>query len=356
MKVLIVSNMYPSEKEPVYGNFVKEQVEELRGLGIDCVLSVSTIKKGGKLRKIWKYLLLWFDMIKKVIKEKPDIIHIHYVFPTALILILLNIFIKKKIILTEHGSNLFRYKGIKAKLIKKIIDISKEMIVVSQYLKEKAIENYQIEEKKLHVIPCGVNTEKFYPIDKIESKRKLKLDVEKRIILFIGRLDEEKGIYTYLEIIKKIENENKEGSNQYIVIGDGPEKEKFAKEIKKLKSEIKMIGNINKNEVPIWFNASDVFIFPTKKEAFGLVALESLSCGTPVIANDIGGVSESVENEINGYLIEDNKVNDFIEKLELIFENEKKYHEFKEAGRKKALLFDTKRQTEKVKEIYKNIN
>ncbi|WP_404459631.1 glycosyltransferase family 4 protein [Sutcliffiella horikoshii] len=300
-KILIVSNMYPSEKHPFYGIFVKEQVEELKknhDMNID--LQVITDKETSKGQSILKYLSLWKRVFQTIIKQKFNIIHVHYIFPTALFVPFAKKITKAKLIGTIHGTNILFSKGIKYKIAKRIFDDLDEIVTVSDFVKEQLIKNYDVEASKVTTINCGVNRTLFHPKDKQEMKQRLGLDTKKFHVLYLGRVSRNKGIYTFLELIKHCNDPDIE----FIILGDGADKEKVKSEIANFQN-VKMFDGKPKTEVPDWFNAADLFIFPTKKEAFGLVALESLSCNTPVIGTDVGGVGEVIRHGENGYLVKD---------------------------------------------------
>ncbi|NLP52715.1 glycosyltransferase family 4 protein [Bacillus sp. RO1] len=300
-KILIVSNMYPSEKHPFYGIFVKEQVEELKknhDMNID--LQVITNKETSKIQSIFKYLSLWKRVFQTIIRQKFDIIHIHYIFPTALFVPIAKKITNAKLIGTIHGTNILFSKGLKYKIAKRIFNDLDEIVTVSDFVKEQLIKNYHVQASKVTTSNCGVNRTLFNPQDKLEMKQRLGLDTKKFHVLYLGRVSRNKGIFTFLELIKHC----KDPEIEFIILGDGADKETVKSEIANFKN-VKIFDGKPKTEVPDWFNAADLFVFPTKKEAFGLVALESLSCNTPVIGTDVGGVGEVIRHGENGYLVKE---------------------------------------------------
>lgn len=355
MKVLVVTNMYPSRQNPVYGTFVKEEVESLKKKG--CTIHLSAVKKegGSALEKVWKYVALFLRTFLLLLTRKIDVVHIHYVFPTAIIAPILNRLFRKKIVLTEHGTKLFHAKGLKKRLIQSVFDSSEKLIVVSNHSKQLALDNYSIVEDKIEVINCGVDPTLFYKEDKKAAKQKLSLP-DKYTLLFLGRITREKGTETLKELITLLEAKNELGNYQFVIVGNGPDKEQLKNYLHDYMDNVLFVNGVEKSKVSEWFNAADLFLFPTLKESFGLVALESLLCGTPVIATNVGGVPETVINNETGFLVEPNDAEAFYQKITELATNEVLYKTLQENGLKKAGNSDINSQTQKVLKLYKTIS
>lgn len=350
-KVLVISNMYPSDKHPSFGSFVHEQVEQLRKKNIEVLLSVSKQKEGTKIQKLKKYFLLFLHSFFFSFSKKVSIIHLHFVFPTGLILLPISFLTRKKIVVTAHGSDVIGASKFKKKMLKKIFKISNEIIAVSSFIKSE-IESLGIDSSKIHVINCGVDQNLFFPNNKNQAKEKLNLNKDKKHVLFLGNVLDVKGIFTFCEVVKKSINRS---DIHFSIVGDGPAKEK-AKKILTNYSNVSFYPAIPKKEVPNWFNASDVFIFPTKKEAFGLVALESLACNTPVIASNVGGVPETIENENNGFLVHPDDSDEFYEKMMVLIDNKKVYQEFVSRCFMAPQKFSINKQTGALLDIYQKLS
>lgn len=315
--VVIVSNMYPTLSDPAYGSFVKEQSEilEANGLSIKRIISYDRAE-GDKKKAIYKYLTLFGKTMLSAVNPKNKIYHYHYVFPTALTAPLLKKIFRKKIVLTFHGSDLLKGGNKKAKLMRPILKSADEIILVSDYLQKEFIQRFPEFKEKTSSIHCGVNTFLFHPLPKEEVLKELQLPIDTFNILYLGRVINDKGIDVFESVIEDL----KEKDNfRFIIVGDGQEKQKM---VDKYKSQTNVIfhPSIPKTEVPKWFNAADVFLFPTKREAFGLVALESSACGTPVIAHKVGGVPEIIEDKQSGYLVEMNNPKEFSKRIMELYE------------------------------------
>ncbi|MEK6942281.1 MAG: glycosyltransferase family 4 protein [archaeon] len=158
----------------------------------------------------------------------------------------------------------------------------------------------------------------------------------KKIILFAGRFSYEKGIKNLMKIIEKMQAEKKGAA--FALAGDGPLKawaEHFAKE-KGLKNT-EFFGNISFQKLLALYNACDIVVFPSVwQEPFGRVAVEAMAAKKPVIASNVGGITETVEDGKNGFLILPNDINEWVKKCVFLLENEKTAKEFGKHGRKKA--------------------
>ncbi len=350
-KVVIISNMYPSLNDPAYGSFVKEQSEELEKKGIDIKRIVSYERaEGNKKDALKKYLSLWLKTTISAFNPSNKIYHFHYVFPTALVAPILKTLFRKKIIFTFHGSDLLKGGRKKDKILKFILPFADQIILVSDYLKKEFDKKFPSHSGKTHSIHCGVNTELFHPINKEEAIQKLKLPKDKFNVLYLGRVINDKGIDVFRETINNLKDLN---DIHFIIVGDGEEKEKTREQFGYL-DNVSFYPSVPKEEVPLWFNAADVFLFPTKREAFGLVALESIACGTPVIASKVGGVPEIIKNNENGYLIELDEKEEFTRKILDFYESPSTKNSFSIKGYEYSKAHTIENQISKILNIYNN--
>ncbi|MGF7534893.1 glycosyltransferase family 4 protein [Bacillus mexicanus] len=351
-KVVIVSNMYPSLNDPAYGSFVKEQSEELEKNGVIIKKIVSFDRaEGNRKRALMKYISIWCRTLFSAFNPKNKIYHFHYVFPTALIVPILKKFFRKKIVLTFHGSDLLKGGLKKDKLMSFLLPSSDKIILVSDYLQKEFNLKFPSQSFKTHSINCGVNDLLFFPQDKELIKKKLGLPADKFNILYLGRLIKDKGI----DVFEKIVEELKDNDNlHFTIVGDGDYKNKIHQKFKDL-SNVTFYDSIPKNEVPDWFNSADVFIFPTKREAFGLVALESIACGTPVITHQIGGVPEIIQNKENGFLVSFNDYKEFSEKILEIYNTPSIKNSLSIKGYEKSKENTIEKQIEKILDLYKTL-
>lgn len=324
MKILLVSNMYPSDENPQYGVFVKNSEEILKNNNIEVDKVVAT-KKTGKFAKVVSYFVLYIKSMIKSLNSEYDYVYIHYVSHSSLgVLIAKLIKPSINIIANAHGSDIIpenrkqeKFGGIR----NKILMISKKIIVPSNYYRELISNEFNIEKEKIYIFPSGgIDNDIFKPIiNKDNIKKDMNLDNNYKYIGFVGRLDYGKGWDVLLESINLIKNEETIKEYKFIFVGNGKEEEKFKNKIEeyKLKDKIITINFLEHSKLTYLYNSLDVFCFPTLRrgESLGLVGLEALACGIPIIASNFAGPKDYVEDEKNGYLFEKGNAQDLSRKI-----------------------------------------
>jgi D-inositol-3-phosphate glycosyltransferase len=158
--------------------------------------------------------------------------------------------------------------------------------------------------QKTAVIPCGINLERFRPADRAAARRELGLRDEK-MALFVGRFDPLKGIDRLLQAMPLLKYR---GARLLLVGGDEDsrqERERFLRLAEELGvgDSIDFRGLVRHEQLPLYYNAADVCIIPSHYESFGLVALESLACGTPVVSTDVGNVRDIIIQDSTGAVV-----------------------------------------------------
>ncbi len=171
---------------------------------------------------------------------------------------------------------------------------------------------------KISVIPPGVDTKRFFPRSKSEARQRLGLDLERRLILFVGRIEPLKGIDTLLQAIALLERDPNSdlGCNCLsvaIIGGDASVPlEQMTAEMQRLhlmrsaldiEDLVAFLGKRGQDTLPDYYAAADLLVMPSHYESFGMVALEAMACGTPVIASRVGGLTYTVRDNETGLLV-----------------------------------------------------
>jgi len=182
------------------------------------------------------------------------------------------------------------------------------IIVATDTEKIQLINYYNASPETISVIPCGVNLGTFQPLDKEISRQRLGLNGG-NIVLFVGRIEPLKGIDRLLTAVSSLNN--RKDLTLVIVGGDdasNTELEKLHRLSHSLHigDSVVFAGTIRHEELPFYYSAADVCVIPSFYESFGLVALESLSCGTPIVATKVGGIERIIQQGQNGYAVQDN--------------------------------------------------
>jgi D-inositol-3-phosphate glycosyltransferase len=194
------------------------------------------------------------------------------------------------------------------------------IIASTENEKEKLIRHYGALSHRIGVVPCGVNLEQFKLIGKEVARRHLGFGNEK-IVLFVGRLDSLKGVDKLIEAVRHLQNIQ---SLKLVLIGGGEHSQREIERLQKLscalhiQGSVSFLGLVKHKQLPYFYNAADVCVIPSYYESFGLVALESLACGTPVVATDVGSLKSIIRHGESGYVVPDNVPHHLAEKIALV--------------------------------------
>ena len=177
---------------------------------------------------------------------------------------------------------------------------SSEVIVNSNYMKNELQRLFGLPYEKINVVPNGVNLTLFNGVEKdYDFRRKYARDNEK-IILFMGRLVYEKGIQNLIAAMPKVLAHYNDA--KLIVAGKGGMIDELKNQANflGLGEKVYFTGYLGSKDVQKMYKCADVAVFPSTYEPFGIVALEGMLSGTPVVVSDIGGLNEIVEHGVNG--------------------------------------------------------
>ncbi|MFD1736817.1 glycosyltransferase [Bacillus salitolerans] len=356
LKGLVISNMYPSEQARTFGIFVKNQVEALRERGIEIdVVSVSN-PKAGKKHVLMKYSRWLLDFIMNLPKGKTyDFVHAHYVFPSGLLALLHKRLFKTKMIITAHGGDIDKMAKKNARIrnwTRYILEEADEIIAVGQGLHDEIHESFGIRKDKVSIINMGVNREVFKPQDKKTLRKELRID-EGPVVLFVGNYIQEKGILELIKAFSKVKENHPNAQLHFI----GPVKhEGFFNEMILAvdQSDIKDIHiheQKSQAEVAKWMAASDVFVLPSYIEGFGLVAVEAMACGTPVVGSNVGGLTYLLQQD-RGVLVEPKNPHSLFKGIDQVLRDEGLKNRLIQSGLKCAEENDQKVLLDRVIKLY----
>ena len=290
MKILIISNMYPSEQKPYAGVFVKNQYEALlRNIGKNDSVHIFAMQRTftSSIGSVLKYFKAFVEFTPHYFR-RYNIIHLHFFYP----LILLGYLYKRihpssKVVVTFHGSDITSHinGGLNQKIFKffsKFIDIP---ISVGADLANEITDKLGLNVQE--IISAGVNQEVFKP-----------LSLEKKYdFIFVGSFINRKGLDLLLKAIEMIDNKK----IRYCIVGSG-ELEKDVINVQK-NNPITLLKNQSQQQLCELYNQSKYFILPSRNEPFGLVATESMFCATPAIVSNVGGLKSQVIDNENGFII-----------------------------------------------------
>jgi len=176
------------------------------------------------------------------------------------------------------------------------------IVTVSKYSSEKTVQFYNVEKTKIRVVPNGVDLERFKPRKSSKTvEHKIGAD-NKQCVLFVGRLVPRKGLHFLIEAAAYVVKKNKE--TKFVVVGDGPLRNHFVSCARKqgILNNFVFLGEIPDEMLPTLYNSADLFVLPSTQEGQGLTLLEAQASGKPVVAFNVGAISETVLDRKTGLL------------------------------------------------------
>jgi len=189
-----------------------------------------------------------------------------------------------------------------------VADKCDSVIAATEREKVDLVHLYSIDPYKIKVIPCGINLGLFKPINKVEARRRLGMNGQK-VVLFVGRIQRLKGLDKLLGAVSRL---NDDDDIKLMVVGGDSRTQDEVNRLRKVSHDmhiqhmVDFVGQGDQKELPFYYSAADVCIIPSYYESFCLVALESLACGTPLVATNVGGISGLVKQGENGYVVVNN--------------------------------------------------
>jgi D-inositol-3-phosphate glycosyltransferase len=188
---------------------------------------------------------------------------------------------------------------------------------------------YRADQRKLVIIPPGVDTCHFYPIPSDEAKQFIGLKSEDRMVLFVGRIEPLKGVDTLIHAMSCLGLNELHRPVHLAIIGGEPDAipEDMSDEMIRLQNlcddlcmggMVVFLGKRGQDTLPYYYSAAEVLVMPSLYESFGMVALEAMACGTPVIASEVGGLGYLVQDGATGYTIPDSDPEALCDKLSLL--------------------------------------
>ncbi|MAG91760.1 glycosyl transferase family 1 [Candidatus Woesearchaeota archaeon] len=292
-------------------------------------------------------------------RHDPDIIHAHWIVPQGLLASTLKSIYKKPLIVTIHGSDLFPLKNSLFRYIQKsVLNACDVCTVNSIATKNEVIRRFPEFSHKIKVIPMGVDTKFFVPKN---VKFKYKQYSNKKIALFVGRLNEQKGIEYLIKSLKNVKQ--KFPNTLLLIIGEGRYREKLEELVDSLELSdfVEFLGAVPHSKIIDYYNLADVFVMPsiTSKigtEGQGLVLLEAMACGTCVIGTNTGGIPFIIKNNQSGLLVKEKSQSDLANKIiKIIGDNKLRNNFSKNASKFVKSNYSWQKIVKEFEKIYKKL-
>jgi len=337
-KVLIFSEMFPKPKNSSSGVFVIERLRVLLRFGVEFdfapvstfdnllirllkrlkgitpsapidivqvedkqfpVISISLRLKDriGLLRQKTDSWVKYAERMAQTIERRKNmkefgLFHAHRVFPEGYAAMLLSKKHDLPYLVTAHGGEIHSISNNNKTAVREVLEKAAKVIFVSKALMKDACEKLGYDKSNGIVIPNGVDTNVFKPIDREEARKKIGLPLDKKIVGFVGNLIEVKGAHRLPAIARELIDLRSDVF--FIIVGDGPLM-KMLRE--RMPVNTVFLGSIDHYLIPIAMNSIDILVVPSRNEGQGVVILEARACGVKVAGSETGGIPETIEED-----------------------------------------------------------
>ena len=342
LRVLVLSFTFPNAKQPALGVFVRERVRRLAA-HCDVVVvapvpwfpfnrlirgeqwtGIAPVERQDSLDVrhprffcIPRYLK-WLDGVLYAVSLVPflrrlrrsfpfDVIDAHFAYPDGLAGTILGRIFRRPVVITLRGSivRLATYPLHRPQL-RLALRLAHRVLAVSESLKQTAVA-LGLASRKIRVIPNGVDTSRFFPMERSEARQALDLPKDARILLSVGGLNEGKGHHRIVAMLPALLAQYPE--LLYVIVGGARRADSLRPVIdglirdKVLQGHVLLAGERPHDEIPLWMAAADVFCLATRSEGWANVLLEAMACGRPVVTTRVGGNAEIVTSSSLGTLV-----------------------------------------------------
>ena len=255
MRVLVVTNMYPSEALPSFGTFVHDQVMALREAGVE----VDVLSFNGRESK-WKYLTAFPRYWRALRQGRYDLVHAHYILAGVVARAQWG----HKVVLTHHGPEVLGQPAWQGPLCQIMTPLFDEVIHVTEEVRQR------LRDEDGWVIPCGVDVDAFEPMERDEARQRIGLPPRKPLVLFAGDYWRPEKRYDLVEAAMEI------------VQRELPE------------AELVLLTKKPHDVVPSYMSACDVLILTSALEGSPMVVKEAMACNLPIVSVAVGDVPEVI--------------------------------------------------------------
>lgn len=364
MRVLLISNMWPSLKHPHYGVFVENTYRELLRDGLD-VSKIAICKHDTLFGKLKEYAFFFIKVVLGIASRRYEVVYAHYASHTACPILIGRVLNPRiRVVVNVHGNDIVPETGKDAFFVrhsKKLIAIAKFVISPSEYFARILEADFFVPRDKIVVYPSGgVDTRLFAPRDRKLSREKFSFEKSNYVIGLFGRIEKDKGWDVFLQAAAQlIEREDKD--YKLFVIGEGS----CEKEFWDLASRLNLRPYIEKRDMVSQhvladaYSAVDVFVFPTRRasDSLGLVGLEAMSCQALLVVGDKYGPSSYAVDGWNCVCFDPFRWESLYEALSFVTSigDERIVDAIKGRARETALEYDSAKSSGKLTRVFEDI-
>jgi glycosyltransferase involved in cell wall biosynthesis len=242
---------------------------------------------------------------------QPDLVHLHYLFFTGYAAMAWSRWNRRPAIITLVGNDVYDPYYVPCSFMAPVnrwmVRRADKVAAASSFIRDVIAEKFGRPRDQVDLVPYGVDLTRFHPVDIgtiAALRRQLSLPEHRPIVLTVQRLHERKGVNYYLEAARRMLAVRP--NLFFVVVGSGPERDTLETLSKRLglSENIRFTGKVLDGELPLYYQAADLFAFHTLHEGFGIVLLEAMACGKPVVTTRAGGTLDIVVEGDGGHLVQ----------------------------------------------------
>lgn len=257
--------------------------------------------------------------IRKIVREgfDFDLIDAHYFYPDGVAAVKLGEYFRKPVVVTARGTDINlipNFKGPNRK-ISQAVNRASGIVTVSQALKNRMVVTFKVNRERINVLRNGVDLDLFKPLNRDQIRLELGLAADDKVLLSVGNLVAAKGHDLVIAALQHLPG------YRLFIVGEGAELGRLKRlaDSMEVKDRVTFVGNLTQEKLSNYYNLADVLVLASLREGWPNVLLESMACGTPVIASDVGGVSEIIQDDQVGAILKDRAVGSITDAVARIF-------------------------------------
>ncbi len=263
-----------------------------------------------------RYLAFLRPALNLAWRNNFDAIHAGRVLPEGLVAVIVGRLFRRPVVIYAHGEEITNWRK-SPRRRKAMLSAYKcaDRVIANSDFTRRQLEDLGVHRERITIVYPGVNLERFNQDHEFADLRTdLGLEDNAKLLLSVGRLSARKG---FDQLIKAIATLSDKGLDvHYAAIGIGEERERLQQLVEtcKIGDRVHFLGHVAMEDLPRWYNASDVFAMPNREikgdtEGFGMVFVEAAACGKPAIAGDAGGTGDAVVDGITGLRVDGSDLN-----------------------------------------------
>ena len=249
---------------------------------------------------------------------------------------------------------------------KRVLKRADRLIVATEAEKAQLQWLYKGNLQKMEVIPPGVDVSRFYSIPRDEARQFIGLSSEHRMVLFVGRIEPLKGVDTLIRAMSCLKFQSVAHPIYLAIIGGDPaaDPDQMTAEMARLQKlcddlcigqTVVFLGKRAQDTLPYYYSAAEVLVMPSFYESFGMVALEAMACGTPVIASQVGGLAFLVRDGETGFTVPEGDPSALCDKLALLLSDHDLREQMGHYAAEYAQDYDWQKIAAQIADVYKEL-